>query len=38
MKHKFKTHIVNLSQIMLSREQILTFNLGINYAVEKDPK
>jgi len=38
MKHKFSTHIVNLTQIMLSREQIQTFNLGFNYEVEKDPK
>jgi hypothetical protein len=38
MKYKIDTHLANLTQITLSREQIQTFNLGSDYAIEKDPK
>jgi hypothetical protein len=38
MKHKFHIHLVNVTQITLSSEQIQTFNVGFDYAIEKDPK
>ena len=38
MKQTFHTHLVYLTQIKLSREQINTLNLEFDCALEKDPK
>lgn len=37
-KHKFHTNLVNVTQITVSSEQIQTFNIGFDCAIEKDPK
>jgi len=38
MKYTVHTRLVNLTQMKHSSEQINTLNLGLNYAMEKDPK
>ena len=38
MKYTVQTHLVNLTQMKLTSEQINTLSLGFDCAIEKDPK